>query len=143
MQTEQIQFGYRTSNRLVRVFQVLFVPFFLGLAGDPHSPSFWLFGVLLIGFEFYGSFIVFATLGEDGLIYERWRKPIRVDWDSFQIPKQRWAFFILIKLHEKPFWNRYLLLPSPRPSLHELALSSRAAKRLEDLVLAHRSGRTN
>jgi hypothetical protein len=143
MQTTQIQFGYRTANRLVRVFQVLFVPIVLGLAGDRHSSFFWLFAVLLIGFEFYGSCIVFATLDENGLIYERWRKPIHVDWDSFQTPKQRWAFFILIKLYEKPFWNRYLLLSNPTPSLHELALSSRAAKRLEDLVLANRSGRTN
>jgi hypothetical protein len=143
MQTAQVKFGSRTATHLVRVFQVLFVPFAFGFFGNPRSISFWTFVAFLIGFEIYLSCIVFATLNENGLVYRRWNKPIQVDWESFQTPKQRWAFYILIKLNNKPFWSRYLLLPIWSPSLHEIALSSNAAKRLEDLILTNESGRTN
>jgi len=143
MQTAQVQFGSRTGNRFVRIFQGVFVLFAIGLASDSQSASSYVFIVLLIGFEFYCSCIVFATLDEKGLIYQKWAKSTRVDWNSFQTPKQQWAFLILIRLSGKPFWSRYLLLPNPSPSLHELALSSGAAKRLEDLVLTDTSGRTN
>jgi hypothetical protein len=143
MQTAQVQFGSRTGNRFLRILQGLFAPFALGLAGDPRSVSYWFYVVLLVGFEFHFSQFVFATLNENGLVYQRWTKSIRVDWGSFEVPKQEWAFLTLIKLYGKPFWSRYLLLPNPSPSLHELALSSQAAERLEDLMLIHTSGRTN
>jgi hypothetical protein len=94
-------------------------------------------------FEAHFARVVYAIVAEDGLTYQRWSNPVHVDWKYLHAPKQRWAWYITIELIDKPFWKRYVLLPCTWPSLHDLAQSAPAAKRLEKLTLLNRTGRTN
>jgi hypothetical protein len=69
--------------------------------------------------------IVYARLTQEGIEYRRWHRWKQVKWDEMaSIERFGPMNQFVIRRKDKSLWNRYVLLPSPTPSLNTALGSS-------------------
>jgi hypothetical protein len=130
--------------RFIRVGQIIFLIPFVSvgrMAGEPllhYLSALCVLVIVEVGF----SPIVFATLSEDGLQYQRWTKMTRVTWSEIKYGGVAPVGFLLVRLIGKPIWSRYLLLKAPDPPLRDDQANLPGATRFCE-VMEPPSGRTN
>jgi hypothetical protein len=138
-----ITFGSRPLILFIRIGQLLFPLFAFALMVGERSVLPWL--IMLIALLLWEGFMfsmVFATLNQDGLPYQRWKLCQQVNWAEMTYGGSAPIGFVRIKLVRKPIWNRYLLLRNPVPQLEDQEYSLPGAVRFYE-ILQPPSGRTN
>ncbi len=127
----------------VRTGQIVLGLCFIWFLYGEHNTLSWItVGIPLLVFEIFMLSVVFATLNEDGLAYQRWNAWKQVTWAEMSYGGVAPVGFIRVKLAGRSIWSRYLLLRAPDPPLQDQEAVLPGALRFCE-VMEPPSGRTN